>query len=192
MLAFYFALKPKTSQTASYINVQDMVLLEGESQQVDFSVVEHATVEFSVVDNTYAFLTNNSIVTAIKEGVTFLKAKVTYNGNTYNSISQIKVVKKNATENKSQIFYKFADMHNCFYSADVLQVKDVAVFSLILSYDQNFSSPLEYSCVMQITSNIKLTRELNIFVIEADGQGEVCLLFENLNFSLKFYVQLIK
>ena len=201
-LLFYFAFKPIEASEQAPITIEDMVIEQGRKQEIEYKISDQSfQVEFTVSDQSVAYLVNNKEVFANSVGVTYLKVLVTKGDFSYSAYSQIKVIKKQEADlppiddqpsyEMQRYYYVITPMQNCSYKNSKLTIDKLGSFSLTLYINKAMTLIKEYSDVeISCSEGIKCDREVNNFVVTVENNGKIYLNFPCLEYDITIDVVL--
>lgn len=208
----YFALKPNRSKADALISVADINLKAGESAEIEYELLfNDAHVEFSITDESIARVEDLS-VQALKQGVTFLSAKVSRNGTVYFAIAQVKVVDNQFIEddnnnnnedkednkpsdnedkaNPEMIYCQIVPIKNCTYVNNVLSVNGTATFLINFYSDKELTNLMNFNEYKIVTpSSIVVDKEFNMFIITAKEDSSFFIAFYDFGGLIEVKVQ---
>lgn len=197
-LLFYMNLKPKQNQAEIPIEIEDIVIEEGEKQEIIFSLTDEGlSVEFSVVDETMAKVLENKYIVGVSEGVTFLKAEVFNINNKYTKVAQITITKPNSNEEQegldnndtplaTEYYYTINPIQHCTYEHESLYLSSsVALFELKIFSDPEQTMPVTCSNISYYCSEgVVLQKELGYFIITVSREGYFNIIIEEYNLKI--------
>lgn len=199
-----------------------MVVEVDKECEIKFNLlVSGANVEFSVVDENIAIV-NNNLVVGKKVGVTLLNATLTYGESSFSAFAQVKVVENNDANNQDKddnqddnnpdgngdkvpgisdepgivvksLYYKITPINNCKYEDSTLYIGETSSFILDFYINLDQTIAFDYNEInIIVPEGIKIERELNHYLITAQNDGFIYIVFPEKGYNVTINFELIK